>query len=278
MYQQYSGKRRYSNYSATVGGFTLAANPADPTMGDVRVTDITLFDEESTESINHANDRAAQAAAKTFSAATGSHRRFSVRAVPKQGFRFVSWDGNYPTGHRQSPTVQVTLDRNVTLTANFERLPETYRTVKVHWNASMGAVANPSLNDGRIVVRSGDYVTLTASARSGYRFVKWTGGPSTVGGKTAATVGFNANNDYDITAVFEADSPLNPGGTPDDPGTIITGGNGGTGGNPAGSPYVPNAGGTPSPLDAAIAFAKKWWWALLIAACLVYDFKKGGPK
>lgn len=202
-----------------------------------------------------------------------------VTAKPNPGFRFISWNnGDYPSGMNQASSFTVELTRSMHFNANFERLPETMRTVHVNWDPEMGRVnAGTSMNGNDIIVSSGATVNLTATPKAGYHFVKWNGAP--VNGKTTPEVSFCVNNDYNITAVFAPDGSTTPTGETTD--TPLTGGGSGGGGSQGSAPGVTVATADTADTDLlgkAKAFVKKWWWAILIVGYIVYKEKKGGLK
>ena len=276
MYQQYSGKRRYSNYTATSNGFTLTAYPDDPAKGEVQVTEVSTF-----SASKMVNNRSAQSNSENvFGSAGGQtgnkYKTYQVKAVPKQGYQFVRWNtGTYLTDPLRNPQT-VTLSRNVELIACFAKVAGSTCTVNVQWNATMGSVHNDLMQNGSIAVSQGSSIKLKATPKAGYHFVKWTGGPRTVDGSTAEEVQFAVASNCTINAVFEADTPENPGGENpggENPGGGYPGGNGGEQVSYTNYGIVKN-----DFIGPVLSFVKKWWWALLIVAYIVYDSKKGGPK
>lgn len=261
--------RRFSNFTATSNGFTLTAYPDDPAKGEVQVTEVSTF---STSKM--VNSRGAQSNSDVLVSAgggqTGKYKTYQVKAVPKQGYQFVRWNtGTYLTDTLRNPQT-VTLSRNVELIACFAKVAGSTCTVNVQWNATMGSVHNDLMQNGSIAVSQGSSIKLKATPKAGYHFVKWTGGPRTVDGSTAEEVQFAVASNCTINAVFEADTPENPGG--ENPGGFYPGGGHTTYTNTTN--FVVENGF----LGTALAFAKKYWWALLIVAYIVYDSKKGSPK
>ena len=213
-----------------------------------------------------------------------------LTATPKQGYVFKQWRNALVAGKpNSSPTLPTHTERMVTgsktIFADFAPAPSTpgnpdnpggdepKKTLTVSWDAKKGRVTCSSsiskTKDGFTVsATSGDTVTLKAAPLTGYRFVKWTGGP--VNGRTDDQVTLAVSADYAVYAEFAADNGGGGGGGGDDPG----GGGGGGGNNPT-DPTVTNGGDTTGKV---MAFVKKWWWALLIGAYLVYDATKGGRK
>ena len=79
-------------------------------------------------------------------------------------------------------------------------------TVSVAFNKDMGNVTGNGLENGSVTVKSGDSITLTATPKSGYRFVKWTG--VTAVKDTNPVLTFNVLSNSHITAVFATVDPV----------------------------------------------------------------------
>lgn len=204
-----------------------------------------------------------------------------LTATPKQGYAFKQWRNALVAGqNNSSPTEPVHTEQmkvgNKTIYADFVKVQgstggQTTKTVTVKWNGNMGKVTGNGLvpdsktGSAKATVTTGDSITISATPKSGYRFVKWTGSP--VNGNTDESVNFAVNANYTLYAEFAADNGGDPG----------NGGGGGGGGYTPEDPGTPGSSATTS-TGAVMAFVKKWWWALLIAAYIVYDATKGGRK
>lgn len=292
MPRTYSGaysRRRYSNASVTNsangviqkdpnnGGVTprysINAYSTDPNMGVVQIT--VLSEVVNVNAGTGGADFSAVGGTTTFAAGTV----VEVYAKAKPGYRFVGWN-NAPSGKsRQANPMRVTLNQNVVMSASFAAIPAQTRTINVNWNDTMGRVQANGLLNGQISgITQGAMVTLNANPNPGYHLVKWTGGPAN-GTETTPNYTFQVSANYNITAVFakDADSPVDvdpSGHDTDDPFTPNYGGGGG------GGTTDPNPGtGTLSSgglIDQVKPFVKKWWWAILIVAYILY--KEGGSK
>ena len=110
-----------------------------------------------------------------------------LTATPKSGYRFVKWsDGTTANPYTFKAT------KNVTLTATFEKTaPTTYTITVTSANTTMGTVS------GGGTYEEGKTVTLTATPKSGYRFVKWSDG------STQNPYTFKATKNVTLTATFE---------------------------------------------------------------------------
>lgn len=150
-------------------------------------------------------------------------------------------------------------------------------TVKVGVNNSvMGRVSATGLNNGVISAVAGSEVTVTATPNQGYKFVRWdliqsTEGYSDRRGADSAgsdKLTFTVHGNCTVTAVFAAVS----GGS--DPAGGVTPSN-----IDSVDPEDPSPAVNPQPVDyigKAKAFLKQWWWALAIAAYVIYKERKGG--
>lgn len=120
-------------------------------------------------------------------------------------------------------------------------------TVKVAFDKDMGKVNGTGLANGVVSVHSGDSITLTATAKSGYHFVKWIGLKAT-GKDTDNTLTFNVLSDCEITAIFAADET--GGGSVDDPEPPVN---------------------LPQSEKGIVTLLKKYWWVLAIMlGCYLY--------
>ncbi|MBR5982409.1 MAG: InlB B-repeat-containing protein [Bacteroidales bacterium] len=117
----------------------------------------------------------------------------SLTANANPGFSFVNWTDEDASIVSTNATYQFTIDGNRNLVAHFDA--EHY---------TITATANPT--QGGSVEGAGSYdygqqVTLTATANTGYTFVKWTENSNTV--STNATYQFTATGNRGLVANFE---------------------------------------------------------------------------
>ena len=283
MTKPYSGaySRRFSNYSADADnapstgaatGYNLSVTSGEPTMGETVLTQLSAPNlvNSSVETPNTPAVRGLYAA--------GVEMKAQAKAY--NGYRFVQWQTNIDgVGYTSRNPLEFKVTKDTWLIARFERMPAALtKTASINWDGSMGRVNGNGLvlddtgraNSGTLSATQGSSVTITAIPLSGYHFVKWHGAP--VDGKTSATVTFQMNNDYNIRAEFAADNPNTGNG----------GSNGGNGGGGGGAIVDTPSVETPTVTgktntSKAMAFVKKWWWAILIVAYIVYK-EKGGLK
>lgn len=116
-----------------------------------------------------------------------------MNARPRKGYRFARWEG-IPVDGLTGNQVSFPATKDVTVTAQFVALDE--KDVEV--TSVNGNVFGNGMH------YEGDVVTLAAYADSGFKFKNWSGGP--IDGLVHPVVQFAANNDYQITAIFETGS------------------------------------------------------------------------
>lgn len=263
--------------------YSLQATAVDPTMGRVQVSIV-----EAPTTVNPGGADFKANGGTTYPQGTV----VEVYAKAYQGYRFVSWN-NPPDGMgRQSNPMRFAINSNVVMSANFVAVtPQTVThtvTAKPN-NAALGSISGIPAS-GVMTVNDRATVTLKAIPAEGCHFVKWEG-HNFAGTPTneSATVTFTCVSDLNLTAIFAKDVNTNGGGgdTPPnddhkDPGQGTGGGTPGTGGGSGGGSG--SGSGTPTdPVSSAVgfdvvAFAKKWWWALLIGAYILYKEMKGGKQ
>ncbi len=95
----------------------------------------------------------------------------TLTATPNAGFLFASYTGD-ATG--TNPVVQVTLDSDRTVTANFDEIPTFPLDVVINPPGAGTVDLNP-LPDGEGEYLEGTVVTLTASPAMGFEFLSYTG-------------------------------------------------------------------------------------------------------
>ncbi len=112
----------------------------------------------------------------------------------------------------------------------------------------------------------GTKLILSAKAREGYRFTRWSDG----GTKATRTVTVTANADYvayfELVPVVKPEEPEQP--IIDDPNPGGSGGSSGGGG--VLEPTV-----TETQQTGILQLLKKWWWAIAILALMFFDTKGG---
>jgi uncharacterized repeat protein (TIGR02543 family) len=126
----------------------------------------------------------------------------NLMAAPASGYKFTGWMGD-TTGAANLLTV--TVDGDMTLTANFQYFQQTYSlTTNVYPSGGGFVIGNPGKNS----YTPGERVTVTATPENGYAFIGWTG--AATGRKNRLT--FTMDGDKSVTANFyrKAEPELKP--------------------------------------------------------------------
>ena len=131
----------------------------------------------------------------------------TISAIAKVGYRFVHWkNGDVVFGMKADTTFKTT--ENLTLTAYFEAIPlppqPTQYTISVQSNNTNWGTVTIS---GNGIYEENTDVTISATAKEGYRFVHWKNGDVVFGIKADTT--FKTTENLTLTAYFEA-IPLPP--------------------------------------------------------------------
>jgi len=114
----------------------------------------------------------------------------TLTAFADEGWHFVEWTGD-ATGTDEEITI--TIDSDMTVTANFEEIPTYTLTVNIEGEGSV------SRSPDQEVYEEGTEVTLTASAADGWEFEEWTGDATGTNEQITITM----DSDMTVTANFE---------------------------------------------------------------------------
>jgi len=124
-------------------------------------------------------------------------QQVTVTATPATGYRFSSWSGD---ASGTSTSVTVTMDRNKSILANFEAIPQTYNlSVSVYPSGSGTVVDENGATVTTRTVNSGTSLLLTAKPNPGYEFSYWSGDAS----GTSTTVSVTVTKNTSVTANFK---------------------------------------------------------------------------
>jgi len=126
--------------------------------------------------------------------------RVNLVATPDAGYRFVKWTGNvFTIANVNAAITTITMNRDYSITANFEEIPEYDLTIS---STEGGSVTTPG--EGTFTYDGGTVLSLVAEAEEGYKFVNWTGHVGTIADVNDATTTITMQGDYSITANFGA--------------------------------------------------------------------------
>jgi hypothetical protein len=147
-----------------------------------------------TISVNNSDWGSTDPAPGTYTYTQG--QQVTVTASPASGYRFSSWSGD---ASGTSTSVTVTMDRNKSIVANFEVIPQTYTlSVSVYPSGSGKVVDENGVAVTTRTVASGTSLKLTAKPNSGYEFQYWSGDAS----GTSSTITVTVTKNTFVTANF----------------------------------------------------------------------------
>jgi len=132
----------------------------------------------------------------TCSAAFNTGTTVTLTATPVSGSTFTGWGGDC-TG---AGACTLTMDSAHVVTANFSAPGTTYSlTVNAGSNGSVTPAGTSTRNAGEVV-------SITATPKSGYHFVNWTGNWGMIAHTTGAATTITMNGNYTIQANFAANT------------------------------------------------------------------------
>lgn len=293
-------QRRFSNAAVTSSGASVQSATTqhrvvlqvnDLAMGSV-TCQVETLPVISHEAVNHAssqNQYSRFSAVNSMAYAHGTVIRVTATPATTNYVldHFEDGDGNRLNTNTRLLRLEVTKDVTVRAVFRKANTTPTQYDVKVEWDKSRGSVTGrPALGaDGSVLVNNGQTVTLTAVPKDGYVLKEWTG--TQVAGKWVpmhgSTIEQQIFSNRTIAAVFvpKEVSPASNEETPDplNPDPAISGGGGGSYPTDTDSDHsVPDTVAPVGLIDKVKPFVKKWWWAILIVAYIVYKERKGGKK
>jgi len=113
----------------------------------------------------------------------------TIRALPAAGYQLSSWSGD---ASGTATTITVTMDRDLTVKANFSAIPKSKLTIQ----SSAGGTTDPS--PGSYSYDKGTSVTIRAIQDAGYRLSSWEGDAS----GNAASITVTMDRDLTVKANF----------------------------------------------------------------------------
>lgn len=132
----------------------------------------------------------------TCSAAFSTGASVTLTATPASGSTFTGWGGDCSG----AGTCTLTMDSAHVVRANFSAPGTTYSlTVNAGSNGSVTPAGTSTRN-------AGDVVSITATPKSGYHFVNWTGNWGMIAHTTGAATTITMNGNYTIQANFAANT------------------------------------------------------------------------
>ena len=111
----------------------------------------------------------------TIDSADGSYKKgekAEVIAVANEGFRFVNWTDAEGNVISESNPYVFEVTKDLDLTANFEKIEDSYLIYVESPDPQMGTVTMDPANEGNIY-KEGTEITVKAEPKAGYEFVQW---------------------------------------------------------------------------------------------------------
>ena len=116
--------------------------------------------------------------------------KLSITATASEGYEFSGWTGSTET----SNVINITLNTNITITANFELI----EVVETQFTATIIAGNGGTVSTPGGTVNEGTVLSITATPDDGYEFVGWTGSEV-----TSNVISITLNADITLTANFQ---------------------------------------------------------------------------
>ena len=111
----------------------------------------------------------------TIDSADGSYKKgekAEVIAVANEGFRFVNWTDAEGNVISESNPYVFEVTKDLDLTANFEKIEDSYLIYAESPDPQMGTVTMDPANEGNIY-KEGTEITVKAEPKAGYEFAQW---------------------------------------------------------------------------------------------------------
>ena len=111
----------------------------------------------------------------TIDSADGSYKKgekAEVIAVANEGFRFVNWTDAEGNVISESNPYVFEVTKDLDLTANFEKIEDSYLIYVESPDPQMGTVIMDPANEGNIY-KEGTEITVKAEPKAGYEFTQW---------------------------------------------------------------------------------------------------------
>ena len=255
---------RYANASTTPTGnkgpWTVTVVNRNPEMGGIRIFGTSYkqnLDPSNTNTAKYANSDVVSAANGNLQQQYADGQTIKINAYPRTGYEFVSYTiGNQTYGDPLSLTVR----GNLTIYVNFRRSAvQTFTIEAVPNDPKMGTVS------GGGTYAKGTTINLKATPNEGYKFVRWEGIEfgGNVQDNQSNPVQHAVSGNRTITAIFETSAGKNG----EEPGSGVE--------EPTGTLTSTAEGLT---MEKVVAFAKKNWIVLLVAAIVLYKIFKSKKK
>ena len=132
-------------------------------------------------------------------------------AEADEGHRFDEWTGNVSTiADVNAAATNIIMNGDYSITAEFEEIPAVQHDLTISNGTEGGSITTPG--EGVFTYDEGMVVDLVAEAAEGYQFAEWTGDVGTITDVNAAATNIAIQSNYEITPLFEENSPSPTGG------------------------------------------------------------------
>jgi Leucine-rich repeat (LRR) protein len=205
-----AGGYRFVNWTATAGSFANASSASTTFTMPAQVVTVTAHF-EVIPPVQYSLTISSTSGGSVTTPGEGTFIRnagtvVNLAATPAGGYTFVNWTGNVGTiSNVNSAYTTITMNSNYSITANFAETPATHYTLTL---AVAGGSGSTSPAVGQHTYAAGTVVPIIAIPASGYQFADWTGNVGTVANVNAASTTITMNDNFSITANFEAGAGL----------------------------------------------------------------------
>lgn len=127
----------------------------------------------------------------------------SAEAQPAAGYKFVNWGGDFPAGEENNSQIDIVMNSNKTVTANFEVTDKYTLSVNISPPGAQGEVS-VIINPDKTEYNEGETVNLTAveNGDKGWLFKEWSGDASGTNKETSVLMA-GEKKAKSVTANFE---------------------------------------------------------------------------
>lgn len=187
-----------SPLTAAVRIYDTAVDPAGGVFASVNFTFSTFY----TLTTNVAPEGTGTVSTEPSGSSFPSGAVVTLTATPEAGFAFANWTGDIGEADAEDATIEITMDDNKTVTANFTALPRYFLSISSNPAEGGTVVAVPTQPEDGYV--AGDVVSLIATPAEGFTFTGWDGDVADPSDPTTSIV---MNADEDVVANF---APIGP--------------------------------------------------------------------
>jgi len=124
-------------------------------------------------------------------------------AEAEENYRFISWTGDVDTiADVDATKTTIMMNDDYSITANFDQILPRQFSLTIS-STEGGSVTTPG--EGYFTYFEGTVVSLMATPKGGYPFVKWTGDVGTIANVYTTSTNITMQGNYLIVAIFGRD-------------------------------------------------------------------------